>query len=337
MATIQTDVEDKEITGALSPSDAEDAFLNRWKLDAEEPSKDDEGATEPEVDPETDEGADQEDDESTETEENDEDQEDDSEDSAEKVIDDDNVKVKIKVGDEELTASVKELKRLYGQEAALTKKSQEVAQKRKEVEEQGSLHLVGLQKLYERAVERYKPYAQIDMLVASKQMDAEELSLLRQEASKAYEDVRFMETELQSFAKNVDQQRQKVMQEQAKAAVEVLKDPERGIPNFSQDTYKDILNYAVTNGMPVEMANQIIDPVIIKTLWKAMSYDKGKQVATVKKTKAPTKVLKSKTNTENSGFASDGAAKAISKLRQTGSRDAAEAAFLSRWNIGNDD
>jgi hypothetical protein len=329
------DVEKTEELGALTPSEAADAFLSRWKVDAKEPSTDDEGAKEEEVD-ETDDASETE--EPDATEEVEEGEEDQQEEAAEdKYVDDDNVKVKVKVGDEELVVSVKDLKRLYGQEASLTRKSQEVAQKRKEVEEQGSLHITGLQKLYERAVERYKPFANIDMLVASKQMDTEELQILRQEANKAYEDVRFMESELQVFAKTVDAQRQKMIVEQAKIAVEVLKNPETGIPNFSPETYKSILDYAVSNGMPADVAGKIVDPLIIKTIWKAMNYDNTKQVATVKKVKAPTKVLKSKSNVATSGFASDSAAKAMSTLRKTGSRDDAAAAFLQRWNVGSDD
>lgn len=341
MTTIQSDVEDKEI-GSLTQSDAEEAFLNRWKSDATEPSEDDEGATESEVD-ETDEGSDNEDVEVEETDDESEDPNDEDEDTDEdeetedSYVEDDNVKVKIKVGDEELTASIKDLKRLYGQEAALTKKSQEVAAKRKEVEDQGSYHLLGLQKLYERAVERYKPYAEIDMLVASKQMDAEELTILRQEAAKAYEDVRFLEQELGGFAKSVEQQRQKIIAEQAQAAVQALQDPEKGIPNFSPEVYNSILEYAVNNGMKREAVNQIVDPVVIKTLWKAMAYDKGKTVATVKKNKAPTKVLKSKTNVTTQKFTKSGETKAISKLRSSGSRDDAANAFLSRWGMDGSD
>lgn len=340
MTTILKDVEDKEV-GALSMGDAEEAFLNRWKSDATEPSEDDEGAAEPEVD-ETDEGSDNEDVEVEETDDesedpNEDEDTDEDEETEDSYVDDENVKVKIKVGDEELTASIKDLKRLYGQEAALTKKSQEVAAKRKEVEDQGSYHLLGLQKLYERAVERYKPYAEIDMLVASKQMDAEELTILRQEAAKAYEDVRFLEQELGGFAKSVEQQRQKIIAEQAQAAVKELQDPDKGIPNFSPEVYNSILEYAVNNGMKREAVNQIVDPIVIKTLWKAMAYDKGKTVATVKKNKAPTKVLKSKTNVQAQKFAKSGETRAISKLRSSGSRDDAANAFLSRWGMdGND-
>lgn len=336
MTSIHSD-EDTTHSGALTQSDAEEAFLNRWKSDAEEPSDDDEGATETDDELETVEESDEDD----QTEEDTEDSED-PEETPEatkknaKYVDDDDAVVKIKVGDEELSASVRDLKRLYGQEAALTKKSQEVAQKRKEVEDQGARHLVGLQKLYERSLERYKPYAEIDMLVASKSLSNEEFAALRQEASRAYEDVQFLQAELDGFVQNLEAQRQNMIREQAKVAIQTLQDPEQGIPNWSQDTYDSIREYAVRSGMPRDVVNNIVDPVIIKTLWKAMAYDNGKQVATVKKAKAPKKVLKSKASAETQRFAKTYGQKAMSKLRSSGSRDDAANAFLSRWGVGDE-
>lgn len=338
MTSIPMDEDTTTDIGALTPSDAEDAFLNRWKTDAPEPSDDDEGAPEAEDALETVEASDDEDDQTDEeTDEDSEDPEETPDDSTKKkdpkYVDDDEAVVKIKVGDEELSASIKDLKRLYGQEAALTKKSQEVALKRKEVEDQGAKHLVGLQKLYERAMDRYKPYAEVDMLVASKSLTNEEFAALRQEASRAYEDVQFLEQELNGFVQGLETQRQQMIREQAKAAIEVLKDPEAGIPNWSQETYDNIRNYAIRNGMPKDVVNQIVDPVIIKTLWKAMAYDNGKSVATVKKAKAPQKVLKSKASGETQRFTKTDGQKALQRLRSSGSRDDATSAFLSRWGV----
>lgn len=337
MTSIHMD-EDTSNSGALTPGDAEEAFLNRWKSDAEEPSDDDEGATAADDELETVQAAEEDD----QTEEDQEDYEDPEDDDAEpvklngKIIEDDDAVVKIKVGDEELAASVKDLKRLYGQEAALTKKSQEVAQKRKEVEDQGARHLVGLQTLYERSLERYKPYAEIDMLVASKSLSSEEFAALRQEASRAYEDVQFLQSELDGFVHSLEAQRQHMIREQAKVTIETLQDPDNGIPNWSQETYDSIRDYAMRSGMPRDVVNNIVDPVIIKALWKAMAYDNGKQVATVKKAKAPKKVLRSKASAETQRFAKTDGQKAMSKLRSSGSRDDAANAFLSRWGVGDD-
>lgn len=330
-----------EDNGALTVGDAEDAFLNRWK-DAEEPSDDDEGATEDEGELESASSSDDEDQTDEEDTEETEDPEDSEDDEPEvktkrKVIDDDDAEVTIKVGDEERTASIKDLKRLYGQEAALTKKSQEVAMKRKEAEDTGAKHLVGLQKLYERAQERFAPYAQIDMLVASKQLDAEEFAALRQEASRSYEDVQFLQQELDGFVYGLESQRQNQLRQSAQQAVEVLKDPEAGIPNWSQETYNDIRNYATRTGMPLEIVNQIVDPSVIKIIWKAMNYDNGKHVATVKKTKSPKKVIKSKASVDSQRFAKTDGSKALQKLRSSGQRDDAASAFLSRWGVDGRD
>ncbi len=62
-----------------------------------------------------------------------------SEDDAEpdKKYAEEGVFVKIKVGDKDHEVSVKDLQRLYGQEAALTQKSQQVSDQRKLVERRG--------------------------------------------------------------------------------------------------------------------------------------------------------------------------------------------------------
>src|SRR5271166_5311278 len=123
-----------EVTTALdSESAVADAFLDRLK-DAEKPSEGDEG----EETEETEEVAEETEDTPSEDEaEADEDAQDEPSEEAEeeteekpkskKYADDSDTYVKVKVGEEEHEVAVKDLKRLWGQEASLTKKSQEVA------------------------------------------------------------------------------------------------------------------------------------------------------------------------------------------------------------------
>ena len=61
-------------------------------------------------------------------------------------------------------ASVAELKRLYGQEASLTRKSQAVSQQRKQAEDALQRSDALLQAMLGRAEERFKPYSEVDML-----------------------------------------------------------------------------------------------------------------------------------------------------------------------------
>lgn len=328
-------------TANLSVEDAAEAFLKRWE-DPEKASEGDKGANQPQgeetstaedvEDEETEEVEQDEDDQSDETEDQDteDETEEDTKEADAKMVDDD-VLVKVVVDGEEKTVSVKELKRLYGQEASLTRKSQEIAEKRRAAEEEGAKYVTGLQTLLQRAYSRYEPYSKIDFLVASKELSTEEFSALRQEAQKAYEDVQFLQSELDGVLQTTTQQQATLRREAAAEAVRVLSDPQTGIPNWSPEVYDEIRMYAIGAGLPADQVNNYVDPTVIKILHKAMMHDRTKAVATEKKAKAPQKVLKP-SNGVNPKAMKDAKQKAanISKLRRGDSDDIASV-ILSRW------
>ena len=155
-STIQnTDVQDKGLpTSDLDILETSDALLSKW-TDVEKPSeetetkakeqiseKDNEETTEtePDIEEVTEDQIDDEEeieDLDTETEDGDEDEVDteDDEDSTDSKILTEDALVEVKVGDETNQVSVKELTRLYGQEKALTQKSQQLASQKKLVEQ----------------------------------------------------------------------------------------------------------------------------------------------------------------------------------------------------------
>ena len=53
--------------------------------------------------------------------------------------------------------------------------------------------------MLKKAEERYKPYSEVDMLVASKTMDDGDFAALRKEAQLAHDDVRFLKEEADNF------------------------------------------------------------------------------------------------------------------------------------------
>ena len=328
-------------TQSLSVEDAAEAFLKRWE-DPEKVSEGDQGANDPQG-KETSTAEDVEDEETEEVEQDGDDQSDetddqDTEDEAEedtteadaKMVDDD-VLVKVLVDGEEKTVSVKELKRLYGQEASLTRKSQEIAEKRRVAEEEGAKYVTGLQTLLQRAYSRYEPYSKIDFLVASKELSTEEFAALRQEAQKSYEDVQFLQSELDTVLKTTQEKQSVLRREAAAEAVRVLSDPKTGIPNWSPEVYDEIRMYAIGAGLPAEQVNNYVDPTVIKILYKAMMNDKTKAVATEKKAKAPQKVLKP-SNGVNPKSVNDAKKKQanVAKLR-SGDADDIASVILSRW------
>lgn len=319
--------------------DGSDAFLRLFQ-DAAEPSDDEvkkkvasnEGDTEetpkkPDASAEKPEDEVEEED-SEETEEDAEDDDAEDKDKPRKVLDEDAV-VTVKVGEEELAVPVKDLKRLYGQEKALTQKSMEVAEKRKELEDHGSKHVAATEALLTRAQERFKPYANIDWAIAAKELDTEDYKALRGEAERHYQDVQFLSQELDGYMNYVTQARNKELVAEAQATLKELSDPAKGIPNFNEALYNDIRSFAVAQGMPETAVNQIVSAPALRLIHKAMLYDKGQKATTKPVDKKPKKLVKSKSNsdTQRATFNKP-------QVKQSGvlsSTDATADAFLSMF------
>ena len=328
---------------ALNTDDVPDAILARWEdADADQSSDDAEEASQlveqeetiDEVDlTEIDETEEDTEDDETELEQDETDTEDTDEDSEEDALQlagDDDV-VEITVDGKVVQHSVGSLKRLAGQEASLTRKSQETASKRKEADDAINKNHTVFQALLAKAEEKYKPYSEVDMLLASKTMEADDFALLRKEAQDAGNELKFLQEEADKFYQDVQAQNQKAMQDAAKEAVEVL---QNDIPDWSNDLYNDIRAYAIEQGMDEATVNTIVDPTAIKILHKARLFDQGKQVATVKKkTAAKKKVLRSTKAPEGDRVAkARRMKKAQEKLSMRGSdtEDIADL-LLSRW------
>lgn len=274
------------------------------------------------------------------TEEEDEPEEAEEDDETEVELSDDTL-VEIQVDGEIQQASLADLKRLHGQEASLTRKSQEVAAKRKEAEEAiGKAH-ISYQKLLERAEARMKPYQEVDMLVASRQMSTEDFAAFRREAQEAEKDLKFLKEESDAFYKDAQAQQQKQVQQAATECIKVL---QQELPDWGDELYNSIRTYAVSQGLPQEQVDQYVDPQVIMILNKARLYDQTKATATQKKAKA--KVIKAKNTTRrvlkakkapqtDADLKVQRQRKAQDKLRKNSSRsgdlDDIADALMSRW------
>lgn len=327
----------QEVRPMLNDADtAAEALLKRWE-DAEKPSdqvqeeasqtQNDETDTEFEEDEvETVElDADETDEDPVEEEEE---PEQDS-DEVEEVELNDDLEIEVLVDGETKQASLGQLKRLWGQEAALTRKSQEVAEQRKQAEENIGKTNVVLQKLMDKAEAKWKPYSEVDMLLASKTMDEAEFAQLRLEAQQASDELKFLSEEANQYFGELQQQQQAALQEQAREAVKVL---EQDIPDWNNKLYDDILNYAVSQGLPQDQVNNYVDPTVIKLLNKARLFDQAKQVTTTKKKRVAKKVLK--TSKAPNIEANDRARKrkaTQAAVRNSTDLDDIANALLARW------
>jgi len=285
--------------GALEIEEAADAFVAQWTDAPQEPSEVETNATEDfteETSEETTEDYDDDDNDQEAEEESEEDPEKSSEDANQEteeeieLLDDDTL-VELVVDGETKKASIKDLKRLYGQEASLTQKSQQLASQRKQADENVQRASAQMQRMLERAQERFKPYSEVDMLVASRQMDASEFAQLRKEAADAETDLKFLKEESDQFYGQLQTQHQEAQKIAAKECVKTLQEH---LPKWSDSLYNDIRQYAIQTGLPEEQVNSVVDPNIIMLLNKARLYDQGKKVATTKKSKNPTRVLRSR-------------------------------------------
>ncbi|WP_158010650.1 hypothetical protein [Tardibacter chloracetimidivorans] len=340
-------------TGSFdSLDDGAEAILKRW-VDAGSLSTDDGGAKKPQVDE-----TDLEDDNETDDEEGNTDEETDGSDDADQDEgsdegDDsdeeedvqptkagDDALVEVTIDGETRTVSVKDLKRLYGQEASLTRKSQEVAEHRKKAEETGAKHAAALQLLVERANKKFEPYANVDWLVAQQQLDPDDFASLRQQAKEAHDEIQYLNTEVDNFVKQNEARRREDLQAAAKEAIADITNPEspNHIKDWSQDIYNDIRSYAVKEGLPETEVNQVVNPTVLKLLYKAMRYDKAtKEVVTKKKALSPKKVMKSDKKSANITNKNGEAQEVAKKFKSSGTVDDAVELMLARWKSQAED
>ena len=347
-------VSDEPQPRSLDSDDAADAILSRWEDGetlseedeeaADEPREEDEDETsedQSEIQDDNDEQTEDEDDEDPDQEESEE-PETDEEDEVELSGIDDDTQVEIIVDGETQRVSIAALKRLHGQEASLTRKSQDLAATRKQADAALQKADISYQKLLQRAEARAKPYSEVDMLVASRQMDADDFAKLRAEAKDAEDNLKFLKEEADAFYRDAQDQ-QKVLHQQA--ASECVKVLQSQMPDWGNDLYNDIRSYAVSQGLPQEQVDQYVDPQVIMLLNKARLYDQTKATAETKKAKSKVirakdgnkgkKILRSTKSPVSDDSAVRRAKKAQQMLRSNPSRngdadDIAEA-LLARW------
>lgn len=349
MSTIQSDVAENDMNAFLAPTgtDGEDAFLKSFadpEDDAKKrPSSDSEEDDQTTTDDTNDtEGSDESPDELGDDDEAGEDTETEEKAPAKTYVDDDGHLVKIKVGDEEREVAVKDLKRLFGQEASLTQKSTEVANARKAAEADAEKYATSLKVLLQRATEKAEPYRNIDWLAVSKDtsISQEAASALRAEAQRALDDEAFLGQNLNAFMNEVNEKKAVSRVEEAKACIKALTTaPTDSAPNaayikdWNPKTYEDVRAFGVEMGIPQDAVNTLTDPVAIKIMHMAMLFKKGAaKVVTTSVNKTPKKIVKTSSSpaARTSKVTAD-TEKALKTLKRSGSVDDATDAFLSSF------
>lgn len=264
-----------------------------------------------------------------------------------KYVDSDETYVKVKVGDEDKEVSVKDLKRLYGQEASLTRKSQEVADQRHVADEGVAKNVAALNVLHEKAKAKAEPYKNIDWLAVSKNpaISAEDASALQAEARAAFDDVAFFDTQLGSLMTSISDKQKADTVAQAKVCISTLstegtaeKPNPLYIEGWGDKVYDNLRSFAVEMGADNNAINALTDPVAFKLLHMAMQFKRGSsKVLTVKTKKSPTKIVKSSTSTPaTSNSSTTSRNKAIANLKRSGSDEDGVNAFMASMSATRD-
>lgn len=340
---IREDAEDVGFDDEAGVSTAAEMLLKHWGSDAEGPSDgdDEEKGSDAREDGERDADNEDETDDEERSEEEDPEEETDEDDhkakskEARRVAEDDD-EVVVKVGDQELRASVRDVKRLLGQEASLTKKSMEVSEKLKAVEAKEREHVEALDAMVKRAHERAKPYAEIDWLVVSKTLSAEDLKQLREDAKEAFADYNYLTQERQKLAEAAQQRQAEELPKKVEAAIKAITDETSPshIPGWSEKVYSEIRDFAIERlKLPAEDVNNETNPAVIKMLWMASQFAKAQEA--VKKAKpvakaSAKKVLKPSTPSRDRG--DDGKfTSSLARAKRSGRAEDAAAALLEAW------
>ena len=254
------------------------------------------------------------------------------------IVAEEDLKYTIKVDGEELEVGIDELKSGYQRQADYTRKSQALAEQRKEtekiqsermqLEQERQMYANGLQMLQEQQTAKLQDFDKVDWETL-KQEDPYQYMLKKDE----YRDA-------QEKAKNSAEQRMLVQQEQQE-------DAQKARAHFVQQEYarlvdalpewndkdstikEDVRKYASEVGFRPDEINQLADHRSVLVIKKAMEFDKlTKKVAPKKKAvKKVPKVQKAGRGTSKEETAAEALKVKSTRLRKSGKQDDAASLF----------
>lgn len=251
--------------------------------------------------------------------------------TAEETASEDDPEFDVTVGDKSQKAKLSDLRARYAQSAELDQRTQIVAELRAKAEVDSQKATTALTALIERADKAWEPYAKLDFLALSTQMEPADFAQLRQEAQAVLANRQFFGAELEGVQKATVERHNVANQERAAATVRELEDPARGIKGWGPAMYGDVMAYAVSQGMPQAAAQSIVEASSLRILHKAMMADRAaaKAPAVVTKVTAkPTVSLKPGGSKASAG--GDSFSSALKTMRERGGGlDATADAFAA--------
>lgn len=219
----------------------------------------------------------------------------------EKILSDDELdSIKLEIDGEVI--GLKDLKSGFLRQSDYTRKTQELAAQRKEVEAYARDAEAKANELVQQRFElvaldvekRLQQYQDLDWKALSRANPAD-YTALRNDYEETVQEARTLQAEYEKIVESKSRHVEQQKLETAKHSYEVLS---KEIPNWGKDVYSDILSFAVQNGMPQDAASNIVDAPTLKMMYKAMMFDKSKtEISTKTKpnvVSSVTKVIKQK-------------------------------------------
>ena len=325
---------------AGSPEEAANQILSMWDSQEQTANEETEATVDEEVVEDTEE-AEEVEEEAPEEEEGqaeEETEEEVEEEEETEIVAEEDLKYTIKVDGEELEVGIEELKNGYQRQADYTRKSQALAEQRKEteqiqsermrLEQERQMYANGLQMLQEQQAAKLKPFESVDW-ESLKSEDPYQYMIKKDEYRDAQERVTNIQQQQhlvqQEQAQQAQQARAHFVQQEYSRLVEAL--PEW---NDSKSTIKkDVQDYAISAGFLPEEVNQLADHRSVLLIKKAMEYDKlTKKVAPKKKAvKKVPKVQKSGRGNSKEEVAAETIKKKRARLQKSGKQDDAASIF----------
>ena len=301
-------MENEQVTtpdNGSEPQDAQAVF--ETLLNAEESNDNQEVVNEQEVEETVEETDEEVLEEEVEEESEDEPEATEEEDEVEEVEDEPEVKTyKVKAAGEEVEVTEDDLIKSYQMEADYTKKSQKLTEDRKVVE----ANIAKIQESIAVRNEYAQKLEQVSQVLNDEFDSSEDLEQLRENDPVSFAVKIAERTENQKKLNVINQERQKVMQEQQLAQQQHMQQTVANeskklvelMPEFSdkvkgEQIKKDIRSYGLTNGFTEQEMSAVYDSRHVLMLNKAMKYDQimKSKAGTVKKvSKAPKTINKGK-------------------------------------------
>ena len=324
-----------------SAEDAANQILNMWDSQEQTASEETDTPVDEEVVEETEE-AEEVEEEAPEEEEEGQAEEETKEEVAEEeeyeVVAEEDLKYTVKVDGEELEVGIDELKNGYQRQADYTRKSQALAEQRKEteqiqserqrLEQERQMYANGLQMLQEQQSAKLKDFDNVDW-EGLKTEDPYQYMIKKDEYRDAQERITNLVQEQQAVQQEQAQQAQQVrahfVQQEYSRLVQALHEW-----NDSKSTIKkDVQDYAISAGFLPEEVSQLADHRSILVIKKAMEFDKlTTKVAPKKKAvKKVPKVQKSGRGNSKEDVAAEAIKKKRARLQKSGKQDDAASIF----------